>query len=114
MKHDKKPYLKNWYFLFAGKKDANSPLENQIRKFIDGPETKLDVNGLFCLVGAVYGRDGFEDGTVVKTSSINSLEKLDSKVYCATNYKGGKYYLYLSEAEFDFILRFGLFEDEIL
>lgn len=99
-----KPLLVDWGILF---------------KFSDGLENREDIMRCFlklwnrdcdqvCFIGkcyfsgSVYGRKGFEDGAVIRTSPITTIERIEKRdengipndLMCATTGSGSKYYFY--------------------
>ena len=66
---------------------------------------KLDIHGKCVLGGYVYGRYGFDDGDMIITSDIESIERIERgdcdgvshDLMCATTASGSKYYFYSDE-----------------
>ena len=132
------PKLKNWEFRFPVE-DTKEDVLKIVSSFVDEFESHhannnkhYEAPASFVLSGKVYGRKGFEDGAVINTSFIASIDKVDWKpdqkewfsgkysleelgyfsdrdIYCATTTSGSKYYLDSSEMSPQMILMLGAY-----
>lgn len=113
-----KPVMKNWSILFfnyeydhlTDRAQKQSVLEDLAKSFNSGTtfcavESPDRPNSMFRISGSVYGREGFDDGDLIKTSAIKKIEKIDEDLWFATNHRGSGYYIRPSEATIDTALK---------
>ena len=113
------PMIENWEFVCGKGKDeeAKKELTAYVKDLYAGEEDHLDISSpdAIALRGNVYGRKGAQDGEIVTTSYLVSIDRVDWKptnaqltngeysleeiasclheeIFCATTHTGSKYY----------------------
>lgn len=118
MNTEYKPMLKDWAICLY--KDMSDEENEAIMEVVADSyqKTRMDsvqIPGPCVLSGVVYGRDGFNDGDVINTSNIESIERVERHnkastphdLMCATTKSGSKYYFYTDECNANMMLVLG-------
>lgn len=103
---ERMPILKCWSIRFIDSEDVPRADQREIfdrlaetfRNETAGTMNEIHSKCAIRLYGNVYGRDGFPDGSAIRTSQICRIEKIDDDLWFATNRKGSGYYIRPSEA----------------
>ena len=72
-----KNLLKNWHFIYA-----NSTAAKVLHSFVNDPANEcITLSDGINVIGAVYNSANFEDGAIIKTTTIKKIEKKYIKNY---------------------------------
>ncbi len=117
------PFITKWEFCFLkedGKTAAIETIASFVKDFVMSEEKCFKTPCQFVLRGEVYGHSIFKDATLIETSQISQIEKMEfdekmfsdgryslgeivclseGKIFCATTASGHHYYFNIDEAK---------------